>query len=151
MRPYFALALLCFTPLAAHAAGDIYRWKDEHGIWHYSDQPQPGAEIVKSAPRSSATTNSAPPKPAAKPAANPPAPKNTPPVSDNIAQQVRTEAATAKSEQCQKATADYDKVIQARRLYRVDDQGNQVFLNEAEIDESRLNARAVRDLACEPQ
>ena len=36
-------------------------------------------------------------------------------------------------------------------MYKVDEQGNRVFLNDAEIDEARLNARSTRDLACGPE
>lgn len=37
---------------AAPAAEEIYRWVDEDGVVHYSDQPHPGAErlVIESAP-----------------------------------------------------------------------------------------------------
>jgi len=38
--------------------------------------------------------------------------------------------------------------VQARRMYKTDDKGNRVFLNEAELDAARLQARSARDLAC---
>ncbi|MDR2216097.1 MAG: DUF4124 domain-containing protein [Nevskiaceae bacterium] len=156
MRPRTLLALLCLTPLAAYAAGDIYRWKDAQGVWHYSDQPQPGAEFVQSTRRPSDSTP-APAQPAAtQPAAaakpsSPPATSGAPPVSNAVAQQVREEAAIAQAEQCRKASEEYDKAIQARRLYRLDEQGNQVYLNAAEIDQARLDARSARDIACASQ
>lgn len=154
MRLIPALAVLCLMPLFAHAEGEVYRWKDKNGLWHYSDQPQPGAELVKTArkpsvnPPSAATANPAPAAPGASATSGAGGPA---PVSDTVAQQVRTEAADAKSEQCKKATEHYDQSIRARRMYRVDDQGNQVFLNDAELDQARLNARSRRDLACGPQ
>lgn len=40
MRPILVLVLLC--PLAA--AAEVYRWVDEQGVAHYSDQPVYGAE-----------------------------------------------------------------------------------------------------------
>lgn len=147
MRVSPALALLCLLPLAAHAEGEIYRWKDAAGVWHYSDQPQPGAELVKAARKPASAT----PPPAARSAVPPPTNAPLPAVSDTVAQQVRQEAATAKDEQCRKATDDYDRSVRARRLFRVDDQGNQVFLNDAEIDQARLQARSARDIACGPQ
>jgi hypothetical protein len=53
------------------AAADIWRWKDENGVVHYSDQPTPGAERVNhgaaSAPAAS-TAATAPPESPPKPA-----------------------------------------------------------------------------------
>ena len=63
-----AVAALLVAP-AVMAEGEVYRWKDGNGVWHYSDQQQPGAELVKSARRTSSTTPAAntPPSPAAAP------------------------------------------------------------------------------------
>jgi len=33
---------------AALADGDIWRWKDAQGVFHYSDQWVPGSELIKS-------------------------------------------------------------------------------------------------------
>ncbi|MEY2854014.1 MAG: hypothetical protein RL030_1146, partial [Pseudomonadota bacterium] len=145
-------AVFCLIPLLAHATGEIYRWKDTSGVWHYSDQPQPGAELVKAArkPVPSTTSTTTPASATSDPASSAGVP-GAPPVSDEVAQQVRSEVAVAKTDQCKKATEQYDKSIQARRMYRVDDKGNQVFLDSAEIDQARLNARSARDMACGQQ
>jgi hypothetical protein len=44
-----ALAL-CVLPAAVLSAGEIYRWKDANGTWHYADQPVPGAERISGMP-----------------------------------------------------------------------------------------------------
>ena len=49
MRKIFALTVVALLGSTAFAAGEVYRWKDPNGIWHYSDQPQPGAELVRGA------------------------------------------------------------------------------------------------------
>ena len=67
-----------------------------------------------------------------------------------MAQQVRQEVATAKAEQCTKLKAEYDQVVQARRLYKTDEKGNRVFLTDAELDAARLQVRSARDRACAP-
>jgi hypothetical protein len=55
---FIAIAALFVAP-AVMAEGEVYRWKDANGLWHYSDQPQPGAELVKKANhRSSSSSNS---------------------------------------------------------------------------------------------
>jgi hypothetical protein len=151
MRKYFIYAAAPFVLSLLIGAGEVYRWKDPNGIWHYSDQPQPGAELVKSARLPSATPGGSSPSPPPPPAARedgppPPLPALTP----QVASQVRQEAASAKAEQCKKAETGYQQAVQARRMYKTDDKGNRVFLNEAELDAARLQARSARDLACAP-
>ena len=150
MRKYFSLAAAPLVLSLLIGAGEIYRWKDGNGLWHYSDQPQPGAELVKSARLPSSTPGSstpAPPPPAARDDGPPPP---LPAVTPQVASQVRQEAASAKAEQCKKAETGYQQTVQARRMYKTDDKGNRVFLNEAELDAARLQARSARDLACTP-
>lgn len=140
-----AVAAFLFAP-AVMAEGEVYRWKDANGVWHYSDQPQPGAELVKTTGSRSSSSNSTPTVQA--PAA---APENgVPPLSREVTQQVRQEAAVAKNEQCKKATEAYQSAITARRLYKEDAKGNRTFLSSAEIDAARLEARSTRDIACGP-
>jgi hypothetical protein len=148
MRKLVSIALAAFLVApAVMAEGEVYRWKDANGVWHYSDQPQPGAELVKKLSTRSSSSNSpitAPPAPAS-------APDNgIPPLSREVTQQVRQEAAKAKAEQCKKATADYESTINARRLYKEDDKGNRTYLSDEEIDAARLQARSTRDIACGP-
>lgn len=147
MRKLILLAAGSLIAASAFGAGEIYRWKDTNGTWHYSDQPYPGAELVRGAQRPvSDSAASAPPAPAAEPVLA--ATTDAPPLSDAATAQVRREAAAAKTEQCTKAQEVYQKAIQARRVYKTDDKGNRVFLTDAEIDAMRLQARSARDLAC---
>ena len=150
MRKYFSLAAAPLVLSLLIGAREFYRWKDANGIWHYSDQPQPGAELVKGARMPGATPGGntpPPPPPAARDDGPPP---SLPAVTPQVASQVRQEAATAKAEQCKKADSGYQQAVQARRMYKTDDKGNRVFLSEAELDAARLQARSARDLACAP-
>ena len=52
------LLLVCLLAGAA-TASEVYRWVDEDGIVHYSDQPQPGAERVDLPKTNSFTARSA--------------------------------------------------------------------------------------------
>jgi len=148
MRKFLTFTATILITASALAAGDIYRWKDANGTWHYSDQPQPGAELVVRASRpvadgaSEAPTDSAPAMATDDSASLP--------VSDAVAAQVRTEVATAKSAQCEKAEDAYQKSVQARRIFKTDEAGNKVYFSDAEIDAARLQARSARDLACGP-
>lgn len=141
------IAALLAGPLAM-AGNDVYRWKDANGVPHYSDQPQPGAELIRSGGRSS--TAAAPTQPAPAPATTVSSDSTAPPVSREVAQQVRQEAASAKADQCKKQQEAYQRAVQARRIVKVDEKGNKVFLNDSEIDAARLEARANRDRACDP-
>ena len=55
-----ALPLLLAASFAAAAAGEIYRWKDSAGQWHYGDQPpadqQAEQVAVRAAPGAGAST-----------------------------------------------------------------------------------------------
>jgi hypothetical protein len=150
MRKFICIAAAPLVLSLLMGAGEVYRWKDANGVYHYSDQPQPGAELIKAGRPAGPTpaSNVTPPPPPA--AANNAAPPALPQVTPQVAQQVRQEAATAKAEQCKKLEAEYTQVVQARRLYKTDEKGNRVFLNEAELDAARLNVRSARDLACAP-
>jgi Domain of unknown function (DUF4124) len=151
MRKFLTLtasASLIAVCLVASGAGqgDIYRWKDSSGTWHYSDQPQPGAELVRG-------TNKPPPPPAPPVAALPPAAPTATgaaaaAANAQVTEQVRQDVAAAKIEKCKKAEDIYAQSVQARRMYKVDAQGNKTFLNESELDEARVNAKIQRDNAC---
>lgn len=147
MRRILTFAATILITASALAAGDVYRWKDANGTWHYSDQPQPGAELVvrNSRPVGSDAASAPAPAPAATAETSGPLP-----VSDAVASQVRQEAATAKAEQCKKAEGAYQQAIQARIMTRTDEAGNKVFMTPAEIDAYRLEARSYRDQACGP-
>jgi Domain of unknown function (DUF4124) len=146
MRKAFAIAVIALLGSTAFAAGEVYRWKDATDVWHFSDQPQPGAELVRGTSRPSKNQ----PGPAQTPITLPATINPPQPVSDAVAQQVRQEAATAKAQNCEKAKVAYDQSVQALRLYKTDDKGNRTYLTSAEIDAARLQARSARDLACGP-
>lgn len=146
MRKFVSSALAALIATSALAAGEVYRWKDANGTWHYSDQPRPGAELVRRTGGASTTpAPSAPPPPATPQTV---ATSEAPQVSDQIASQVRAEAAAAKDDQCKKAEEYYQSAIRHRTIYRTDEAGNRTYLTDAEIDAERLRARSVRDQAC---
>jgi Domain of unknown function (DUF4124) len=149
MRKIFAITVVTLLGSTAFAAGEVYRWKDPNGIWHFSDQPQPGAELVRGARLTVPTPAGTAPAPT--PASSSPIATNeTLPVSSEVADQVRKEASDAKAGQCEKAKTAYDRAVQARRMFKTDADGKQVFFTEAEMDAARLQARSNRDLACGP-
>jgi Domain of unknown function (DUF4124) len=154
MQKIISIAIAAFLVApAVMAEGEVYRWKDSNNTWHYSDQPQPGAELVKKLGTRTSSSNSSPPASAPRlpdGAVSATSDSSAPSLSPEVTQQVRREAATAKAEQCKKAREAYTRAVQARRIVKKDEAGKQVYLNEAEIDAARLEARANQDLACGP-
>jgi hypothetical protein len=151
MRKFLTLtasASLIAVCLVAGAAGqgDIYRWKDSGGTWHYSDQPQEGAELVRGVPKPTPT----PPPIVAKPAGTPAATGAASSAAGNaqVVEAVKQDVAAAKVERCKKAEEMYAQSVQARRMYKLDAQGNKTFLTDAELDEARVNAKIQRDNSC---
>jgi hypothetical protein len=69
MQRYLSLSLAALAVLAGSAAAQTittYRWVDAQGVVHYSDTPQPGAQVIQ---LQSAQTYRAPAAPAASAAA----------------------------------------------------------------------------------
>jgi hypothetical protein len=116
MNKAFSLAVAALLASTVFAGGEVYRWKDGNGTWHYSDQPQPGAELVRTVRRPPGANSSSASAPRAT-AANSSPPRSFP-VSSEVAQSVRQEAATAKVDQCKKAEDAYQKSVRARRQSR---------------------------------
>lgn len=146
MRKIITFTAAIFLTASAFGAGEVYRWKAADGTWHFSDQPRPGAEVVRG-PQLTRPVEEAAPQPAPAPV-DPPMADEPLPVSDAVAADVRSQAEALRAEQCKAAEAAYQDALKARRIYRTDAEGNRVYMNETEMDAARLQARASRDLAC---
>src|SRR3569833_2052092 len=150
--------VLCVGAVSvAHA--DVYRWVDDHGGVHYSDQWVPGSETIKSSPKppgsggssSHATYNA--PRTAAAPLSQ-----------DNAVKAVKEDMSKIRDQQCKEAKERYEKAIQARRIYKgpaagdkapatkdTDRPDDRQYLSEEEADAYRVKARQdVQDL-CGPK
>jgi hypothetical protein len=77
MRPHLAIALLgLFAASTAQAAGEVYKWKDDAGVVHYTDAPPDGRSFEKMKTAAPKPAEPAAPAEPAKPAA-PAAPPGT--------------------------------------------------------------------------
>jgi hypothetical protein len=144
--------LLAGAVSVAHAA-DVFRWVDDHGGVHYSDQWVPGSEVIKSSrPRPASTSSDST--------------RHTPDIpkagSDHAAGQqaaetaVKQDLAKVREQQCKDARDRYDKAIQARRIYKAsesdkskdtDRPDDRQYMSEEEADAYRVKARQdVQDL-----
>lgn len=123
------LLALLLIPGQAPAAG-LFKWTDKNGVVHFSDQPHndPKAERV-AMPRAST------------PAAPPPAPEHNGSES-NPADAVRErQEALARHQQevraanCEIARRTLEHNQNIRRMFRLDENGDRVFLSEEEREE----------------
>jgi hypothetical protein len=153
MRAAVAIAILAALPLSA-ALADVYRSVDAQGHVLYSDTPTPGATLVRVTSsqqfRAAPSDVSSNPKPASPP----------PKVADSAdadlardaaARSVHTEVAQNRAALCKKAQDLYQQLIQARRVYTGESNGERQYLSDADADQARVNAKLQMDDACKDQ
>ena len=142
---YLIPLTIAATLLAALGAqaGDIFRWKDANGSWHYADQPVPGAERVSSATRNAPAADAASP-PAARSSTGGPASSPT----AQIAQKVKQDVAVTRAEHCKKAQEAYEQAISARRLFKQGATGEPEYLDETQVEAHRVAARSEMETLC---
>jgi hypothetical protein len=147
-----AIGTLLFAGTVSLAQADVFRWVDDHGGVHYSDQWVPGSEVIKSAPRPRSSASETP----SRTTYNAPKPSD-PPSQDSAAKAVKQDVAKVREQQCKDAKDRYDKAIQARRIYKPSPGGDKSkdsdrpddrqYLSEEEADAYRVRARQdVQDL-----
>ncbi|MGB6452120.1 MAG: DUF4124 domain-containing protein [Steroidobacteraceae bacterium] len=144
MRRYSAIvAVVLAMGLAAGVrADDIWKWVDPQGTVHYSDRPVPGAVLVKGHDR--ASDNSA---------SEPPPEQSSQQITDQLnkeeaARAVQKDESDARAKQCKQATDNYNKLIQARRIYNTDSSGGRQYLSDDQADQERVQARVDMETAC---
>jgi hypothetical protein len=129
------------------ARADVYRWVDEKGEPHYSDQWVPGSEVVKTTNKHTSSFES--PSPSSQ--------KSLVAGNEHAAQQVaeqentravQQDVARTRESQCKAATARYTQAVQARRVYKTGADGERTFMTDDEADTYREQARKDVQSAC---
>jgi Domain of unknown function (DUF4124) len=122
------------------AQADVYRWVDEHGEPHYSDQWVPGSQIIK--------TSKA--HPGSDTMSRPSDQKTLAASNQKVAAQIddqqnsratQQDVAKTREVQCKAAKDRYQKAIQSRRVYKEGSAGDREYLTDAEADAYRETAR----------
>jgi Domain of unknown function (DUF4124) len=142
--PFIALFLAGTCTLAQ---ADVYRWVDEAGVPHYSDQWVPGSQVIKTAklhPRSES---------ASRPSDQKSLTASNERVSAQLADQanarsVQQDVARTRDAQCKKAQQVYAAAITHRRVYKTDATGERNYLSDADIDAYRTQTRKEVQDAC---
>ena len=148
-----ALSIYLFAHTAL--AQQVYKWVDESGKMHFSDKPfnkDAEAITIKQQPRLGGTgTSSTAPK-TRKPHSMD---KTLDAYSDRRRlkqqQQAKQEAEAAKQQQLQhkcESSRNYLAHTEGKRLYDVNDKGERVYLNDAEIDAERAKLQSEINKYC---
>ena len=124
-------------------ADTVYEWTDAKGEVHYTDQWVPGAKVVR--------TDAAHPKTDASAMQGIQRENNV--VSQGLEQQqaaqaVQQDEAKARAARCTADKAQYQRLIQSRRLYTTDKNGQRQYLSDSDADAARLKARQAVDADC---
>ncbi len=133
LRRVPVIALMLAGCTLAHA--DVFRWVDDHGVPHYSDQWVPGSEVIKTGRVRPDSATMAPG-----------APRATSNVSaqladSNNARAVQQDVAKAREAQCKRAQAAYTDSVTHRRVYKTDASGQRNYMSDAELDSYRAQTR----------
>ena len=122
----------------------VYEWTDAKGEVHYTDQWVPGAKLVKSdsAHRAASAPSAAQGLQNAANAAD-----------STIKQQqdahaVQQDEAKVRAERCTQEKATYQQLLQSRRIYTTDKNGERQYLSDADADAARLRARQAMEADC---
>jgi len=142
----FATLALGFTA----QAGDVFVTKDAQGNPIYTDRPESlPAQKIDMATSQTGTVDVKPPS--APTAATYAADEKARAEAAKQAAEARQAAAltaTDKAKRCQDARAQYQNVMNARRLYEDDEKGGRRYLDSAEIDAARADAKKLMDEFC---
>ena len=147
-RVFCMVALLT---LSATASAEVYRWVDRQGRVHYSDRPSENAQLVSVRSRpSSAETVAARTDQEAEQRAQAAAQEAEQRSEQATAQAVQQDVNRSREEQCKKAQEAYRTATESQRLYRPGKNGEREYLTDAELTETRINARKAMDNLCKP-
>jgi hypothetical protein len=141
-----SLTALILTGALTLARADVYRWVDEHGQAHYSDQWMPGSEVIRTSkahPLGAEVAAQAAEQKRLTGGGN----RASAQVSDQEnARAVQQDMTRTRDAQCKAARDRYLQAIESRRVYKEDKNGERTYLSDADADAYREMARkAVQD------
>jgi uncharacterized protein DUF4124 len=141
MLRLFWITALILAGACTLARADVYRWKDEQGIIHYSDVWVPGSVVIKTTVRPHNETAATP--------AGPAGTRGAEQVSDQAnSLAMKQDLAKARDQQCAWAKDRYMKAITSRRVYKEGKDGERNYMSDADADAYREQARKDVEQAC---
>jgi hypothetical protein len=130
-----SLGSLILAGTLSVAQADVYRWVDEHGEPHYSDQWVPGSQVIK--------TTKAHPGSETMGQAHAQQVVRTPEslANEANARAVHQDVARSRDAQCKAARDRYLKAVESRRVYKEGKNGEREYMSDADADAYREVAR----------
>lgn len=138
-RVLIGLAAAALTFGGGAMASGIYKWTDEDGNVHYEDRPSGSATEQRMALSYRRTSPASVQQRKEGLAASVAARQEARAKADEAAQAAAEEAAKAadKQKKCESYRARLQTFVQSRRLYRQDENGERVYLDDAETQAAR--------------
>ena len=136
----FSVAAMAFA--AGAMANEIYKWTDEDGNVHYEDRPSGAASEERLAINYKRTDSGAVQQRISARHERQAARNEERSVAAAAEQEAAENAAAEeqRAQACERARARLETYLQSRRLYRTDENGERVYLDDAQRQEARQKA-----------
>lgn len=141
-RTALLCAVLAMTFAGGAMANEIYKWTDEDGNVHYGDRPTGAATEERLAMTYRRTDNAAVQQRVQARVEATVARREARSAAAAEEQAAADEAAAAaeRAQQCERARARLETYLQSQRLYRTDENGERVYLDDAQRETARQKA-----------
>jgi Domain of unknown function (DUF4124) len=138
-----SVTVLVLAGALSIARADVYRWVDEHGVQHYSDQWVPGSEVIKTTSKGHTSSYDTP-----SPSGTKTVTASTSSSDSENTHAVQQDVARTRDAQCKAATARYTQAVESRRVYKTGTDGSRSYLSDNDADAYREQARKDVQDAC---
>lgn len=141
-RIVLSCAVMVLTIASGAMANEIYKWTDENGDVHYEDRPT-GAESEERLDITYRRTDGSAVQKRVHARIEAQTSRRE---AESVAAAAQQEAAdnavaeTERKEKCDRSRARMESYLQSRRLYRTDENGERVYLDEAQRQDARQKA-----------
>jgi len=138
-RIVLSFAVMAMTVAGGATANEIYKWTDEDGNVYYEDRPS-GAETEERLDITYRGTDSSAVQKRVKTRTDEQMARRE---AESVAAASEKEAADnaaadqVRQEKCDRSRARLESYLQSRRMYRTDDNGQRVYLDDAQRQEAR--------------
>jgi len=141
-RIVLSFAVMAMTVTGGAAANEIYKWTDAEGNVYYEDRPTGAATEERLDITYRATNNSAVQERVQKRVDAQTAKREAESVAAAAEKEATDNAAAdqARQEKCDRSRARLNSYLKSRRMYRTDENGERVYLDETQRQEARQKA-----------
>ena len=141
-RIVLSFAVMAMTVSGGAMANEIYKWTDEDGNVYYEDRPSGAATEERLGITYRPTDSGAVQQRVQKRVDAQTAYREKQAAAATAQQEAANEAAADKvrQEKCERSRARLESYLQSRRLYRTDENGERVYLDDTERQEARQKA-----------